>query len=143
MFIEANSKPHDIVVYTGGSVTRDQSEWGFSVKKLGKNTVQRCLQSHYLQDQSPGTSLNGDSVSRNWERTLYRGAFKVTTSRLTMEAGAITCCTVAGLLEYPRAHSCHYSHRLRETVASSSSSVFPAISIEVYHFGLDFCVCDR
>ena len=30
MLVEANSKPHDIVIYTDGSVTRDRSGWGFS-----------------------------------------------------------------------------------------------------------------
>ena len=33
MPVEANSKPHDIVIYTDGSVTRDQSDWGFTVKQ--------------------------------------------------------------------------------------------------------------
>ena len=32
MLVEANSKPHDIVIYTDGSVTRDRSGWGFTVK---------------------------------------------------------------------------------------------------------------
>ena len=29
MLVEANSNPHDIVIYTDGSVTRDRSGWGF------------------------------------------------------------------------------------------------------------------
>ena len=29
MLVEANSKPHDIVIYTDGLVTRDLSRWGF------------------------------------------------------------------------------------------------------------------
>ena len=33
MFVEANSKPHDIVMYTDGSVTRDRSDWRFTVKQ--------------------------------------------------------------------------------------------------------------
>ena len=32
MFVEANRKPDDIVIYTDGSVTRDRSGWGFMVK---------------------------------------------------------------------------------------------------------------
>ena len=33
MLVIANSKPHDIVIYTDGSVTRDWSGWGFTVKQ--------------------------------------------------------------------------------------------------------------
>ena len=36
MLVEANSKPYDIVIYTDGSVTRDQSGWGFTVKQGGR-----------------------------------------------------------------------------------------------------------
>ena len=36
MLVEANSKPHDIVIYTDSSVTRDQSGWGFTVKQGGR-----------------------------------------------------------------------------------------------------------
>ena len=32
MLIEVNSKPHDIVIYADGSVTKDLFELGFSVK---------------------------------------------------------------------------------------------------------------
>ena len=38
MLVEVNSKPHDIVIYTDGSVTRDQYGWGFTVKQ-GRRTV--------------------------------------------------------------------------------------------------------
>ena len=31
MLVEASSKPHDNVIYTGGLVTRDRSGWGFTV----------------------------------------------------------------------------------------------------------------
>ena len=37
MLVEANSKSHDIVIYTDGSVTMDRSGWGFTVKKGGKS----------------------------------------------------------------------------------------------------------
>ena len=60
MLVEANSKPHDIVIYTGGSVTRDRSGWGFMVKQGGK-------------------TVHEDS-----------GAHRVTTSSLTMEVEAVT-----------------------------------------------------
>ena len=36
MLVEANSKPHDIVIYTDGSVTRDRSGRGFTVKQGGR-----------------------------------------------------------------------------------------------------------
>ena len=31
--IQENRKPHDVTVYTDGSVTKDQSGWGFTVKQ--------------------------------------------------------------------------------------------------------------
>ena len=54
------ARPHDFVIYTDGSVTRDQSGWGFTVKQGG------------------GT-VHEDSV-----------AHRVTTSSLTMEVEAVT-----------------------------------------------------
>ena len=33
MLVEASNKPHDIVFYTDGSVTRDRSGWEFMVKQ--------------------------------------------------------------------------------------------------------------
>ena len=60
MLVEANSKPHDIVIYTDGSVTRDRSGWGFTVKQGGR-------------------TVHEDS-----------GAHRVTTSSLTMEVEAVT-----------------------------------------------------
>ena len=36
MLVEANSKPHDLVIHTDGSVTRDQSVCGFMVKQGGR-----------------------------------------------------------------------------------------------------------
>ena len=60
MLVEANSKPHDIVIYTGSSVTRDRSGWGFTVKQGGR-------------------AVHEDS-----------GAHRVTTSSLTMEVETVT-----------------------------------------------------
>ena len=34
MLVEANNKPHDIVIYTDGSVTRDLSGWGSLSSKV-------------------------------------------------------------------------------------------------------------
>ena len=36
MLVEANNKPHDIVIYMDGSVTKDRSGWGFTVKQGGR-----------------------------------------------------------------------------------------------------------
>ena len=60
MLVEANSKPHDIVIYTDGSVTKDRSGWGFTVKQGGR-------------------TVHEDS-----------GAHRVTTSSLTMEVETVT-----------------------------------------------------
>ena len=60
MFDEANSKPHDIMIYKDGSVTRDRSGWGFTVKQGGRTV---------LEDN---------------------GADRVTTSSLTMVVEAVT-----------------------------------------------------
>ena len=60
MLVEANSKPHDIVIYTDGSVTRDWSGWEFTVKQGGR-------------------TVHEDS-----------GAHRVTTSSLTMELETVT-----------------------------------------------------
>ena len=60
MLVEANSKPHDIVIYTDGSATRDRSGWGFIVKQGGR-------------------TAHEDS-----------GAHRVTTSSLTTEVEAVT-----------------------------------------------------
>ena len=60
MLVEANRKPHGIVIYTDGSVTRDRSGWGFTVKQGGR-------------------TVHED-----------RGAHRVTTSNLIMEVEAVT-----------------------------------------------------
>ena len=38
LLIQENSKPQDLIVYTDGSVTKDQSGWGFTVKQ-GATTI--------------------------------------------------------------------------------------------------------
>ena len=58
--VEAKSNPHDIVIYTDVSVTKDRSGWGFTVKQGGR-------------------TVHEDS-----------GAHRVTTSSLTMELEAVT-----------------------------------------------------
>ena len=51
MLVEANSKPHDIVIYTDGSVTRDRSGWEFTVKQGGR-TVHEDSGSHRVTASS-------------------------------------------------------------------------------------------
>ena len=63
MLVEVNSKPHDIVIYTDGSVTRDRSGWRFTVTQGGR-------------------TVHEDS-----------GAHRVTTSSLIIEVEAITYAT--------------------------------------------------
>ena len=58
--IQENSKPQDFIVYTDGSVTKDQSGWVFTVKK-------------------GATTIHEDSA-----------AYEVSTSSLTMEMEAVT-----------------------------------------------------
>ena len=60
MFVEANSKPQDIAIFTDGSGTRDRSGWGFPVKQVRKTVHENS------------------------------GAHRVTTPSLTMEVEAVT-----------------------------------------------------
>ena len=57
---QENSKPQDLIVYTDGSATKDQSGWGFTVKQ-GATTVHE-----------------------------EGAAYTVSTSSLTMEVEAVT-----------------------------------------------------
>ena len=45
MLVEANSKPRDIMIYTDGSVARDWSGWGFTVKQGGRTDCARMMSS--------------------------------------------------------------------------------------------------
>ena len=40
LLIQENSKPQDLIVYTDGSVTKDQSGWGFTDKQ-GATTIHK------------------------------------------------------------------------------------------------------
>ena len=51
MFVKANSKPLDNVIYMDGSVTKVQSGWGFTVKQVGR-TAQRDSGAYSLNLQS-------------------------------------------------------------------------------------------
>ena len=60
LLIQENSKPQDLIVYTDGSVTKDQSGWGSTVEQ-------------------GATTIHEDSA-----------AYTVSTSSLTMEVEAVT-----------------------------------------------------
>ena len=88
MPVEANSKPHDIVIYTDGSVTRDRSGWWFTVMESGR-------------------TVHEDS-----------GAHRVKTSSLTMEVEAVTHATqwLASQRD-AQIYTCDHSQRLNEPPA--------------------------
>ena len=65
MLVEANSKPHDIVIYTDGSVTRDQSGWGFMVKQGGR-TVQEDSGVHRVTTSSLSTEVEAVTYAIQW-----------------------------------------------------------------------------
>ena len=94
MLIEASSKPHDIVIYTDGSITRDQSDSGFPFYpvKQGRGTTWRqwFQQCHGLQ------SDHGDGSSH-------------------------TCNTIASLQMLSTDDTCHHSHRLTEPAVKDGS----------------------
>ena len=39
LLIQENSRPQDLIVHTDGSVTKDQSGWGFTVKQGATTTM--------------------------------------------------------------------------------------------------------
>ena len=85
MLVEANSKPHDIVICRDDSITRDQSGWGFTVKRGGR-------------------TVHEDS-----------GAHRVTTSSLTMEVEAVTNANteVESGMSCPNWHTAMHSLRIQ------------------------------
>ena len=90
MLFEGNSKPHDIVIYTDGSVTRDRSGWGFTVKQDERTA----------QDDS--------------------GAHRVTTSSLTLEVEVVTHAIQWLTSKRDTVYTCYHSHRLAHSHAQSS-----------------------
>ena len=65
MLVEANSKPHDIVIYTDGSVTRDRSVWGFTVKQGGR-TVHEDSGAHRITTSSLTTEVEAVPHAIQW-----------------------------------------------------------------------------
>ena len=87
MLVDANSKPHDIVIYSDGSVTRDRSGWGFTVKQGGRTVHEGS------------------------------GAHRVTTSSLTIEVKAVTHAIQWLASPRDAQITLHHSHRLDEPSA--------------------------
>ena len=65
MLVEANSKPHDIVIYRDGSATRDQSGWGFMVT-LGGGTVHQDSGSHGVTTSSLTMEVEAVTHAMQW-----------------------------------------------------------------------------
>ena len=112
MLVEANSKPHDIVNYTDGSVTRDQSGWGFTVKQVGRTARgQWCQQSQlpvwpWRQKQS---HMQYCDYPPNVTHTSHLPSFSQTQwtscKRWSLEWAALTGtqpCTVFGYKDFCR-----------------------------------------
>ena len=87
VLVEANSKPHDIVIYTDGSVTRDRSGWSFTVMQGGRTVHEDSgAHSHDLKPDHGGRSSH-------------------------------TCNTVASLSVWRTDFTYHHCHRLIEPPA--------------------------
>ena len=65
MLVEANSKPHDIVIYTDSSVTRDQSGRGFTVKQGGR-TAHEDSGAHRVTTSSLTTEVEAVAHAIQW-----------------------------------------------------------------------------
>ena len=52
LLIQENSKPQDLIVYTDGSVTKDRSGWGFTVKE-GATAIYELKAVQPIGSQSP------------------------------------------------------------------------------------------
>ena len=87
MLVKANSKPHDIVIYTDSSVTRDWSGWGFMVKQGGRTVHKDC--GAHSRDYQPDHGGRSSHI----------------------------CNTLASLPVWCTDYTCHHSHRLNEPPA--------------------------
>ena len=66
MLVKANSKPHDIVIDTDGSVTKDRSDWGFTVKQGGR-TVHENSGAHRVTTSSLPMELEAVTHAIQWQ----------------------------------------------------------------------------
>ena len=65
MLAEAKNKPHDIVIYIDGSLTRDRSGWGFTVKQGGR-TVHEDSGAHRVTTSSLTTKVETVTHTIQW-----------------------------------------------------------------------------
>ena len=65
MLIEANSNPHGIEIYTDGSVTRDRSGWGFTVKQ-GEGNVYEDIGAHRVMTSSLTMVVEAVTHAMQW-----------------------------------------------------------------------------
>ena len=65
MLVEANSKPHDTMIYTDSSVTRDRSGWGFTVKQ-GRRTVHEDSGAHRVMISSLTMEVEAVTHAMQW-----------------------------------------------------------------------------
>ena len=59
VLIQENSQLQDLMVYTDGSVTKDQSGWGFTVKKAA--TTIHKYSAHKAKDTTPSTAWSREA----------------------------------------------------------------------------------
>ena len=75
MLVEANSKPHDIVIYTDGTITRDQSGWGFTGEQGGR-TVNEDSGAHRIRISS--LTMEVEAVRQTIQRLASRRDAQIT-----------------------------------------------------------------
>ena len=65
LLIQENSKPQDLIVYTDGSVTKDQSGWGFTVKQ-GATTIHEHIASYTISTFSLTMEVEAVTHALRW-----------------------------------------------------------------------------
>ena len=65
LLIQENSKPHDHIAYTDGSVTRKQSGWGFTVKQ-GVTTIHEVSAAYTVSTSSLTTEVEAVTRALRW-----------------------------------------------------------------------------
>ena len=100
MFVEANSKPHGIVIYTDGSISRDRSGWRFTVKQGGMSV-------HRYSGAHKSHNLQSDHRDRS----------------------SHTCYTVASLTKRLADYTCHHSQTEWTCCKVESGMGFPSTSM--------------
>ena len=71
LLIQENSKPQDLIAYTDGSVTKDQSGWGLTVKP-GATTI---------HEDSAAYTVSASSLTTEVEAVTHAKQQKTTTTK--------------------------------------------------------------